>query len=150
MKRQSSVLIFVLLLCAASFAGEAPSNPASKTVLPAQFGGWVLKGSVATSADPAAADQANAPVLKEYGFQGFEKATYTQSDGRTLDIKAASFGDTSGAYGAFTFYKTPAMLNEKIGSQASSLNNRVLFYQGNILIDAVFDKLTVMSAAELR
>ena len=41
------------------------------------------------------------------------------------------------------------MLNEKIGGQASSLNNRVLFYR-NILVDAVFDKLSVMSAAELR
>ena len=42
------------------------------------------------------------------------------------------------------------MLNEKIGDQASSLNNRVLFYRGNVLVEAVFDKLSVMSAAELR
>src|SRR5262249_46449766 len=44
----------------------------------------------------------------------------------------------------------PEMLNEKIGDQASSLNNRVLFYRGNVLMDAVFEKLTAMSAAELR
>jgi hypothetical protein len=42
------------------------------------------------------------------------------------------------------------MVEEKIGGQASSLNNRILFYQGNTLIDAVFDRLTTMSAAELR
>src|SRR5258706_775794 len=42
------------------------------------------------------------------------------------------------------------MVDEKIGGQASSLNNRVVFYQGNILVAAVFDKLTMMSAAELR
>ena len=96
------------------------------------------------------ADEANATVLKEYGFQRLEKATYTRDDGRKLDIKAAAFDDASGAYGAFTYYKSPAMLNEKIGGQASSLNTRVLFYEGNILVDAVFDKLTVMSAAELR
>lgn len=109
-----------------------------------------MKDGVRKSADPAVADEANTPVLKEYGFQSFEKATYTREDGRKLEIKAAAFDDASGAYGAFTYYKSPAMLNEKIGGQASSLNNRVLFYEGNILVDAVFDKLTGMSAAELR
>ncbi len=80
----------------------------------------------------------------------FESATYIRDDGRKLTLKAARFADTSGAYGAFTFYKTPPMLVEKIGDQAGSLNERVLFYRGNILIDAVFQRLSAMSAAELR
>jgi hypothetical protein len=42
------------------------------------------------------------------------------------------------------------MLKESILDQGSSLNERVLFYRGNILVDAVFEKLTAMSAAELR
>jgi hypothetical protein len=137
------------LISISAVAFAADSTP-PKDALPAQFGGWHVNGAVLKSADPAAADEANAQVLKEYGFQRFEKASYTSDDDRKLDIKAAIFADTSGAYGAFTYYKTPAMLNEKIGGQASSLNNRVFFYQGNILIDAVFDKLSVMSAAELR
>ena len=141
-----STLAFVAMSAVAFAADSAPA----KDVLPAQFAGWHAEGAITKSTDAAAADAANAPVLKEYGFQSFEKASYTREDGRKLDIKAAIFGDASGAYGAFTFYKTPAMLNEKIGGQASSLNNRVFFYQGNILVDAVFDKLSVMSAAELR
>lgn len=137
---------FLFAVCFAAFAAESPA-PA---VLPAQFAGWHLKDAITKSTDPAVADEANAPVLQEYGFQRLEMATYTREDGRRLAIKAAVFSDTSGAYGAFTYYKTPVMLNEKIGGQASSLNNRVLFYHGNILVDAVFDKLSVMSAAELR
>jgi hypothetical protein len=137
---------FLFAVCFAAFAAESPA-PA---VLPAQFAGWHLKDAITKSTDPAVADEANAPVLQEYGFQRLEKAAYTREDGRSLAIKAAVFSDTSGAYGAFTYYKTPVMLNEKIGGQASSLNNRVLFYHGNILVDAVFDKLSVMSAAELR
>lgn len=141
------VLVCCLLVCAAALTAQTVPPAA---LLPQQFGGWQLKDAVSKSADPVAADDTNAPVLKEYGFQRLEKATYTRDDGRKLEIKAAAFDDASGAYGAFTYYKSPAMLNEKIGGQASSLNTRILFYQGNILVDAVFDKLTVMSAAELR
>jgi len=109
-----------------------------------------MSGSATKSADPTAADPANPVVLKEYGFQRFEKAEYTRDDGRKLAVKAAVFDDASGAYGAFTYYQTPVMLDEKIGTQAGSLTNRVLFFQGNVLVDALFDKVNAMSAAELR
>jgi hypothetical protein len=142
-------LVVGLFMCAASLTAQTAA-PAPAPLLPQQFAGWQLKDTVTKSPDPVAADEANATVLKEYGFQRLEKATYTRDDDRKLEIKAAAFVDASGAYGAFTYYKSPAMLNERIGGQASSLNTRVLFYQGNILVDAVFDKLSVMSAAELR
>jgi len=131
-------------------AVAAPATPAvSPTVLPDEFGGWHLKGAVAKSDDPSA-DPANAPVLREYGFQHLEKAAYTRDDGRSVTLRAAVFTDTSGAYGAFTYYATDEMAQETIGAQAASLNNRVLFYEGNILVDALFDHSSVMSAAQLR
>jgi len=140
-----------LLVTAASLATEAQSAVTipPKPVLPKQFGGWQLKDSDVNTL-PSMADPSNAPVLQEYGFEYFEKATYTRDDGRKLTLKAAVFADASGAYGAFTYYRSPEMLNEQIGAQGSSLNNRILFYQGNVMVDAVFDKLSVMSAAQLR
>lgn len=142
-------IIFLLqfLIGAAAWAADAP---ATAPILPAQFSGWQMKATATLSADAGVADETNAPVLKEYGFQRLEKATYTRDDGRKLAVKAAAFSDASGAYGAFTYYKTSVMQEEKIGGLGASLNNRVLFYQGNILVDAVFDRLTTMSAAELR
>ncbi len=119
-------------------------------VLPTEFAGWQVKGVVARSADPALADAANAPVLKEYGFERMEKASYTRDDGRNLTITAAVFADASGAYGAFTYYNSSDMGEETIGGQAAFLNNRVLFYQQNVLVDAVFDKMSAMSASQLR
>jgi uncharacterized protein DUF6599 len=126
------------------------SAPSNGNILPDNFGGWTIQGTTQVSKDPGAADPTNASLLKEYGFTDFEGATYVRDDGRKLTIKAARFEDATGAYGSFTFYKSPDMLNEKIGDQGYSLNNRVLFYRGNILIDAVFQQLTAMSAAELR
>ena len=79
-----------------------------------------------------------------------EKAAYTRDDGRNLTIRAAVFEDASGAYGAFTYYYSDEMGEETIGGQAAFLNNRVLFYEGNVLVDAVFDRMSAMSAAQLR
>ena len=165
LRQLSSVLLFLCAtLCAAAFAAApvaaspatvsssavASSPVASVPVLPTEFAGWEMKGAVAKSDDPAVADAANAPVLKEYGFVRLEQASYTRDDGRHLAIKAAVFADASGAYGAFTFYYSAEMGEETIGGQAAFLNNRVLFYQGNVLVDAVFDRMSVMSAAQLR
>jgi uncharacterized protein DUF6599 len=139
----------VVLWCLAPGFAQSTSKT-STSILPQQFGGWQISGTIKTSTDPATADPANAALLKEYGFASVESATYLRSDGRKLSVKAARFADASGTYGAFTFYKTPQMLKEEIGDQAASLNERVLFYRGNILVDAVFQKLSAMSAAELR
>jgi hypothetical protein len=129
-----------------SAVGTAPP-PA---ILPQAFGGWHLAKAAQTSGNPESADPTSAGLLKEYGFTDFEGGTYTREDGRKVIVKAARFQDASGAYGAFTMYKMSQMLNEKIGDQGASLNQRVLFYRGNILVDAVFQRLSAMSAAELR
>lgn len=141
----SAFAVFVLL-SGAAFAASTP--PAS--ILPKEFGGWQLSGAMRTSQDPATADSVNAALLKEYGFTDLASATYTRDDGRKLTIKAARFADASGAYGAFTYYKMPQMLTEEIGDGAASLNERVLFCRGDVLVDAVFSRLNAMSAAELR
>ena len=142
----------VFFLCVVALAAGQPAAapPASSSVLPTDFAGWQMKGEVTRSTDPAVVDATNATVLKEYGLQRLEKASYVRDGGRNLTIKAAVFDDASGAYGAFTYYNSPDMGEEKIGGQAAFLNNRVLFYQGNVLVDAVFDKMSVMSAAQLR
>jgi hypothetical protein len=165
--RQVAVLLVSFLFYAEVLAAESPkpvsassnsaSTPAASLtpvsaapVLPSEFAGWQLKGDVSRSNDPAAADATNAPVLKEYGFARLEQAAYTRDDGRHLAVKAAVFEDASGAYGAFTYYVTGDMREETIGGAGAYLNNRVLFYQGNVLVDAVFDRMSVMSAAQLR
>ena len=139
MKFSRLLSVVCIFLCGAGFAAEpsapvpvSPTAVSSTPVLPTEFAGWQVKGAVARSDDPAAADAVNAPVLKEYGFVRLEKAAYTRDDGRNLVIRAAVFEDASGAYGAFTYYYSDEMGEETIGRQAAFLNNRVLFYQGNV------------------
>jgi hypothetical protein len=139
-------LIFALLMTGLVSASFAQNTPA---LLPKSFGGWTVAPPVETSKDAAVADPSNAAVLREYGFTDLESATYARP-GRKITIKAARFQDASGAFGAYTFYRTPNMLPEKIGDNASSLNDRILFFKGNVLVQATLDQVTAMSAAELR
>jgi len=144
MKRFSIAILTWLWLC--TFVGAA-DNPAP---LPKSFAGWTQVGAAQTTANPAQVDAAYPAVLQEYGFADSETATYTRDDGRKLTLKAARFNDATGAYGAFTFYRQPAMTIEEIGTKAAGANNRILFFRSNVLVDANFDRVTAMSAAELR
>jgi hypothetical protein len=151
MKLTGFLLFLVLLGCLPGLA-LADGTPAKQApaILPHDFAGWQMQGAAQKGIDAAAADPANAEVLKEYRFSDLELATYTRDDGRTLKIRAARFADASGAFGAYTFYLQPNMTREQIGDQAASLNDRVLFYRGHVLIDAQFSKESPMSGAELR
>ncbi|HKI00057.1 MAG TPA: DUF6599 family protein [Candidatus Sulfotelmatobacter sp.] len=155
------VMMVAFLLAMAAGTPAVASTPAAQTpapppppLLPGQFGGWQMRGSVETNQNAAAADPTNAAALKEYRFTDFAAATYVRDDGRTLKIRAARFADASGAFGAYTFYLQPEMAKEQIGDQGASLlageGHRVLFYRGQVLVDAVFSKPTAMSGAELR
>jgi hypothetical protein len=152
-----SYRIFMILAVGAlgvSFAFATPvppsATPGPKAILPQEFGGWQIEGATSTSANPATADPANAAVLKEYRFTDFAAATYTREDGRTLKIRAARFVDASGAFGAYTFYLQSDMRSEDIGDQGASLGQRVLFYRGSVLVDALFSRESPMAGAELR
>lgn len=143
-------LVVLLSLVSGAFASGPGTGSIVPPLLPKQFAGWQIQGAPQASKDAAAADPTNAPLLNEYGFTDVETATYKSDDGRTLKIRAARFGDATGAFGAYLFYLQPEMAREAIGDQGASLNRRVLFYRGHILVDAVFSELSVMSAASLR
>lgn len=140
--------VFSILLTLLVWAGTALAK--APQVLPRTFDGWQLNSSsIKAGSDPAGVDPADAPVLKEYGFSGFELANYTRY-GRTMQVKVALFHDASGAYGAFTYYLQPQMQKEDIGDKGASNNKRILFYRGNILVDVSLEQLTAMSAEDLR
>ena len=152
MRVSKFVIILTALVCLAAVAfavtpsAESPAPP----ILPKAFAGWQIQGAAQASKDAGAADPTNGALLKEYGFTDFESATYKSDDGRTLKIRAARFADASGAFGAYSFYLQPEMAREEIGDQGASVNQRVLFYRGHIVVEAVFSQLSPMSPANLR
>ena len=123
--------------------------PSPKALLPDAFDGWVAAEPSKVLADPAQADPANAAALKEYGFTMGLAANYKR-EGETLTLRALSFDDASGAYGAYTFYRQNGWPKEAIGTGAASDHNRVLFWTGTTVVDATFSRIGPMSAGEMR
>ncbi len=156
--RLLSALLFVSIFMPGHLTGstgvkDATVTPltlrASESLLPGNFAGWQLAGTPQQSTDPRVAGNTDASVLQEYGFSRYEEARYTREQD-TLSVKATEFGDATGAYGAFTFYRRPNMASEPIGQDGAFDGTRVLFWSGTVLVDAKFSRLTAMSAAELR
>jgi hypothetical protein len=129
----------------ATKAGAAPE----KSLLPDSFAGWVAKEAPKTIADAGQADAANVAALKEYGFQSCATAAY-EREGETVTVRAMRFGDLSGAYGAYSFYRGTGWPKEDVGNGAASKGNRVIFWRGFTVVDANFSKIGSMSGSELR
>jgi hypothetical protein len=125
------------------------ATAAPAPLLPESFAGLELQGKLEKSTAPGTVDPANAQVLEEYGFRDFASGTY-KNNINSVTLRALRFGDASGAYGAYTFYRIPGMHPEDIGKSAAVNGNRVIFWNGATVVDANFDHLTAMSAAELR
>ena len=157
----SVVLAFVAALTLTASLATAQTNSTtgkkpgatqialSPALLPGSFAGWNLTGNLQQSASPDAADSANADLLKEDGFTRFAGGDYTREDGK-LNLRAISFEDASGAYAAYTFYRRAGMRQEDIGQGAANDGKHILFWQGTTVVDATFDHLSAMSAANLR
>ena len=127
----------------------APTGATAQPVLPEAFAGWVAAEKPKAVSDPAELDSANAAALKEFGITGGMTASYKRSD-ETLSVKALSFQDVSGAYGAYSFYRQNGWPKAEIGTGGTSDKNRVLFWKGNTVVDTTFSKVSPMSASELR
>ena len=137
-------------------ANAAPAKPSSavtvsvpRPLLPDSFAGWEAKEGPKGVTDPAQADKDNAAALKEYGFQNAMLATYKKGN-ETLTIRAMRFNDLSGAYGAYSYYRGTGWPKEDIGTGAASDHNRVLFWKGDVMVDATFSHVGPMSGSELR
>ncbi len=118
-------------------------------LLPSSFSGWESSGPAKAVKNPADADAANVAALKEYGFSDGMLGSFERG-GETLKLKVLRFGDASGAYGAYSFYRHSGWPREDIGSGATSNQNRVLFWEGNLVVDSDFSHVSAMSGSELR
>lgn len=129
---------------------QAPQQPPVKLVepsaplLPKQFGAWQQTPSdpFFTPPDIGEMGPATSSVLLEDGLAGSSTATYKRDGtGQSLLLTAFKFGDTTGAYSAFTFFTQAdfrPVTGVELGMSALQGKDSVLIWAGTTVVQATF------------
>ncbi|HEV2490787.1 MAG TPA: DUF6599 family protein [Candidatus Acidoferrales bacterium] len=110
----------------------------SQTILPASLPGWKSTTvSTVTSANLEGLAGSASAALVEYGASAAVKREYVR-DGHGRETLAATlytFQDASGAYGAFSFLRTPEMTRAEFTEHSMKSRDRVLALKGSQLLE---------------
>lgn len=118
----------ILLLCIPLLLLTAP--PArTQEILPDSVAGWNSAPAALTGLLPT-----QTLVLNEDGLKTTECRRYTHGAG-FFDAALYAFGDTEGAYAAYSFLRASDMPQANITQHSSMSQNRVLALTGNLLVD---------------
>lgn len=112
-------LAIVLLAACPAFA---------QGILPASVSNWNSTQSKDNPANPEAA------ILKEYGLKSAERRTYTHGND-SLVVTAYTFSDPSGAYGAYSFLRTPDMPQANFTKHSCMSHTQALALTGNLALE---------------
>jgi hypothetical protein len=131
-----AILLFSALLILST------SSAFAQSVLPSSFGGWTatMRGNFApepnTTLDHGGVVSAAEAIAaaREYGFVSGEQGSYAQGS-RTLQIQLYRMKDPSGAYGEYSYLRTPDMPRAGITDHSSMSRERALILVGNFVLD---------------
>jgi len=102
----------------------------AQSILPASFAGWN-----SNSKEPfAPGDATSLTIAKEYGFASGERIAYARGGG-TLDVTLYHMNDPSGAYGEYSYLRTPDMAHADLAEHSSMSAARALVLVGNTVLD---------------
>jgi hypothetical protein len=105
----------------------------AQSVLPASFTGW----TAANNSSPAdGKPRVSAPdlVAREYGLVSVERTDYTHGKD-TLGVSLYKMKDPSGAYGLYSFLRSPEMAHSEPGDHSVVSRERALLLDGNLVLD---------------
>jgi hypothetical protein len=116
-------LIFVSLAALLLVAWPA----SAQQILPPSFAGWTSGGVALQPSMPQ-------PVLNEYGLVSSDFGRYTNGS-QGLDAALYKMKDPSGAYGLYSFLRTPDMARVKLTEHSSMSSERALVLAGDLVLD---------------
>jgi hypothetical protein len=127
----------ILLLAAALVFAASSAN--SQALLPSSFEGW----TAASDGSPSSLDYLPAGASEqmiEYGTVEAERRVYTRGPDQ-LTVTLYRIKDPSGAYGAYSFLRTPDMASARLTEHSSLSRTRALALVGNLIVDVTGKEL---------
>ena len=123
--------LLILVLCLAVLPAAAQS------ILPDSLPGWNA-GPISSLLSAQANSGQNAAVASaaavEYGFVKGEQRTYSTGTD-SLQIAVLQMKDPSGAYGEYSFLRTPDMIHADFTDHSSISDQRALILTGDVVLD---------------
>jgi|HubBroStandDraft_6_1064221.scaffolds.fasta_scaffold336586_1 hypothetical protein len=102
----------------------------AQQTLPAQVSGWPQTAGVT----PVPALPSGSPILAEYGWRSTESASYGTTS-RGIEVVLFEMGDPSGAYGLYSYLRTPELARANLTDHSSMSGERALLLAGNLVLD---------------
>lgn len=140
MRRAIDLLMLALFL--ASFAALSAPSANAQGILPDSLAGWTAAPRSAFSptqsnnpANAASGNGANvAAAAGEYGFVKGEQRTY-MNGADSLSVIVYQLRDPSGAYGEYSYLRTPDMPHADFTEHSSMSPQRALILTGDVVLD---------------
>lgn len=142
MKRIALILGCLVAIAAVPARAQNAAN-APQNILPDSFAGWTATNhqsfkpgdqpATAGAADPAQATAAS----REYGLVAGETASYAHGSaaaGNTLNATIYRMKDPSGAYGQYSYLRTPDMTAADLSDHSSQKPNEAIVLIGNLVL----------------
>ena len=120
------------LLCLPVLLVALALPAAAQGILPASVAGWNASSPQA-SEDLGQIAGSAAPALKEYEVQSAESRAYSHG-ADSLTVAVYTFKSTAGAYGAYSFLRTPDMAQANLTQHSSMSSDRALALTGNLVV----------------
>lgn len=133
-------LVALVLTSSLSVNAASAANSTAKPAPPASFAGWSSTGgdqSVAPASDPRW--PALWPVLREYGYESGALQQYSKDD-KSLSVALYRMKDPSGAYGLYSFLRSPGMTHASITEHSCVSNARALILDGSTVLEILGGK----------
>ena len=153
MVRRFVAALTVSLAVAAMLALPSRAATPDQPILPLKFGAWTLQQhQEMANTDLAAGLGQNFAVLVESGLTSAERGAYVSASGGAgvAEMRATLYRlrDSSGAYGAYTFLRTPDMDSSDLTEKSAIGRDRILAVVGNLVLD--LSRPGAASLAELK
>jgi hypothetical protein len=125
--RRTAILAVALAFAAVpAFAQE---------ILPRQFADWNANArSPFNPKDAAGQNAAPAQVVAEYGFYSGEQCGYVHNS-ETINVQLYRMKDPSGAYGLYSYLRTPDLPHADLAEHSSMSSDHALVLVGNLVLD---------------
>jgi hypothetical protein len=134
MRRNLVILLAIFLLAALPAAAQS--------ILPSSFAGWNVQRLPFEEA-VRASDVFVAPsqeIGNEYGLTSTEAERFVRS-GETLKVMLFQMKDPSGAYGLYSYLRTPEMPQAGLAEHSAMSADHALALSGNLVLDVQGDEL---------